>query len=188
MNQKKSSIFFNTCFFVQISYKGEKIILLRSICFMVAKVYVTSRLTAVFPCPECGKSENKDVSKFIGHETKIRLKYKCKCGYSFPVDLERRRSIRKNVCLSGFVHQGAERYPIVVEDLSQHGIKISFEQKFDFEKGQKIELEFILDDHHGSKILRQVKIKKIISDMTIGCEFLTAEHYDGLGKYFLFHN
>ncbi len=154
---------------------------------MALKVYVTSKVTAVFPCSECGKSENKDVSKFIGHKSKIRLKYKCRCGHAFSVDLERRRSIRKNVCLSGYMKSDTGKHEIVVEDISQHGMKVCLVQKLSFEIGQKIELEFILDDHHHSKIVRQVKVKKIISDMKIGCEFSNSEHYDDLGKYFLFH-
>lgn len=154
---------------------------------MAVKVYVTSKQTAVFSCPDCGRSENKDVAKFIGHKTKIRLKYKCRCGHAFSVDLERRRSKRKDVCLTGFLDDSSRKHEIVVEDISQHGMKVSLASKMSFEIGQNIELEFVLDDNHHSKIFRQVKVKKIISDTKIGCEFLSSEHYDDLGKYFLFH-
>lgn len=70
---------------------------------MAIKVFVTSNLTARFFCPECGKSKQKDVSKFMGPEAQVKLKYKCDCRHSFSVILERRRSIRKKVNLKGYI-------------------------------------------------------------------------------------
>ena len=61
---------------------------------MTIKIFVTSNIIAIFPCSKCGKSYQKDVSKYIGHETQVKLKYKCKCQNSFSVLLERRTKNR----------------------------------------------------------------------------------------------
>ena len=58
---------------------------------MATKIFITSNLMATFTCPECNESKRKDMSKFIKHETQVRLKYKCDCQHSFSVILERRR-------------------------------------------------------------------------------------------------
>lgn len=81
---------------------------------MTIKVFVTSNHIATFPCPKCGNSYQKDVSKFIGHETQVRLKYKCKCQNSFSVLLERRRAIRKEVNFKGFLIEKKQKIPIKI--------------------------------------------------------------------------
>jgi len=142
---------------------------------------------ANFICPECGKSKQKDVSKFIGHETQVKLKYKCDCQHSFFVILERRRSKRKKVQLNGHIIQGSKKYAITIEDLSKQGVRIKMVGDFHFKEEERIEIEFILDDPISSKISKEVRIKKIISPEDIGCEFISFDHDGNLGKYFLFY-
>jgi hypothetical protein len=154
---------------------------------MSIKVFITSDLMATFTCPECGKSKRKDISKFIGHETKVKLKYKCDCQHSFSVMLERRRSKRKILRLKGHIILGLKKHAIIIEDLSKHGIKIKLLKNIPLKEENKIEVEFILDDPNKSKILKEVRIKKIISPAVIGCEFISYEHFGNLGKYFLFY-
>lgn len=154
---------------------------------MAVKIFVTSKLTALFSCPECGHSDSKDVSKFIGHKTRVRLKYKCRCKHAFSVDLERRRSKRKGVHLEGSIISESKKYAMVVENISKHGLKIILSKRSGFEIGETVDIEFFLDDTHHSKIKRQVRIKKMISDTVFGCEFLSTDHFGELGKYFLFN-
>jgi hypothetical protein len=154
---------------------------------MTIKIFINSNLTANFICPECGKSELKDVSKFIGHKTTVKLKYKCKCKHSFSVILERRRSIRKEVNLKGEILYNSGKYAITIEDISKHGLKIKLSEILPFTKEGNINIRFILDDPNKSNIQTEVKIKKIISPVNIGCEFLSFQHHGNLGKYFLFY-
>ena len=153
----------------------------------VPRVFVTSTSTATFSCDECGKSYQKDVSRFIGHEAEVKLKYKCKCGHSFSVILERRRSIRKELSLRGCIIQNQKKWQGMVTDLSRHGVKFKALEKADLEVKRTAEVRFTLDTQKRSEISRLVKIKKKFSPMVFGCEFLDEEHFDDLGKYFLFH-
>lgn len=154
---------------------------------MDLKVFVTSNKMAIFPCSKCGKSYQKDVSKYIGHEAQVRLKYKCKCQNSFSVLLERRRSIRKKVNFKGYLLDKQQKIPITVIDISKHGMKIKILEKLLLKKGQKIRIEFNLDDPKKSIVSKTVQINKIIPPLSIGCEFMEQEHYGDLGKFFLFH-
>jgi predicted DNA-binding antitoxin AbrB/MazE fold protein len=151
------------------------------------KIFVTSDKMATFPCSECGKSYKKDVSKYIGHETQVRLKYRCKCKNSFSVLLERRRSIRKTVDFSGYLLNKQQRIPLTVIDISKHGMKIKILEKLPLKEGQKIQIEFSLDDPKKSIVSKTVQINKIMPSLTLGCEFIEQGHYGDLGKFFLFH-
>lgn len=151
------------------------------------KVFVTSNMEATFSCSKCGKTEQKDVSKFMGHKTQVKLKYKCKCQNSFSVILERRRSVRKNVRLKGSLIFQEKTYPITTADLSKHGIKIRLLNQPPLELEDIVTVELTLDDPGKSVVTKDVKIKKLTSDAGIGCEFLSPDHYDAFGKYFLFH-
>jgi len=151
------------------------------------KVFVTSNQMATFSCPQCGESQLKDVSKFFAHESQVRLKYKCKCHNSFSIILERRRSTRKDVNLKGSLIEKQQKSPITIIDISKHGIKIKILKKHTLTMGEKLEIEFILDDPNRSIVSKAVRINKIIPPMTISCEFIDFNHYGNLGKYFLYH-
>jgi len=155
--------------------------------YMVAKIFANSDFIATIPCPSCGKAYQKDVSKFMGHRTQVRLKYTCKCKHSFSVQLERRRSIRKDVHLKGRLIDENKKIPLTITDISKYGLKINFSNHIVYELGSIIHVEFVLDDPNDSHVSTQVKIKRFISPLCAGCEFLSNDHYDNLGKYFLFH-
>ncbi|MCP3874269.1 MAG: PilZ domain-containing protein [Desulfobacteraceae bacterium] len=154
---------------------------------MTLKVFITSNLMATFTCPECGKSKREDVSKFIGHETQVKLKYKCDCQHSFSAILERRRSKRKRVRLKGHIVLGLKKYAITIDDISKHGVRIKLLEKFPLKEEKRIKIKFILDDPNNSIISKEVRIKNIISPAIIGCEFVSYDHLGNLGKYFLFY-
>ncbi len=154
---------------------------------MVKKIFVNNDLHAAIPCSECGKSYRKDVSKFIGHKKEVKLRYTCKCGYQFPVLLERRRFVRKERRFRGYLLEGTNKAHIIILDLSKYGVKISLLQKHYFKEDDTLTIEFNLDDPGHSKVTTQVRVKRIISSTAIGCEFIGEDHYDALGKYFLFH-
>lgn len=154
---------------------------------MVTRIFANSDFVATIPCPACGKSYQKEVSKFIGHRAEVRLKYTCKCKHSFPVLLERRRSIRKEVVLKGYLIEKNGKTPLTIGDISKLGIRINFSRQVHFELDSIIDVEFTLDDPNCSCVSTQVKVKRLISPLCAGCEFMSHEHYDNLGKYFLFH-
>nr|WP_319494930.1 PilZ domain-containing protein [uncultured Desulfobacter sp.] len=151
------------------------------------KVFVTQELKATFACESCGQSYTKDVSKFIKHEAQVRLKNKCKCGHTFSVMLERRRVFRKEVSFKGVLIQNQNKYPGMVTDLSRNGIRFKTRDKAFFKQDHVAELVFALEKPNRCEIHRTVRIRKIFSEYSFGCEFEDTEHFDDLGKYFLFH-
>ena len=161
-----------------------------------SRVLVTSNLMATFSCPNCNKSRQQDISKFIEHETQVKLKCKCSCQHTFSVILERRRSVRKEkffhghmveVHTKGYVPQKSIKSKILIKNLSMHGIRIKTLEKIPLKKAEIIKIEFKLNDPKRSTILREVRIKKMVSSIDIGCEFISNDHYGYLNKYFLFH-
>lgn len=154
---------------------------------MVTKIFVNADLQATIPCPECKNTYQKDVSKFIGHKKEVKLKYTCKCKHQFTVLLERRRFIRKDKELNGYLISDRRKTPLKVLDISKYGIKLKLFSKNQPAVGDILTLEFILDDPGHSRVTTKVKIKRLLFPDTLGCEFLDPDHYDNLGKYFLFH-
>jgi len=151
------------------------------------KIFIASDLTANFTCPECGKSKEKDVSKFIKHKTQVKLKYRCSCQHSFSAILERRRSKRKKVQLSGSIIKDSTKHDIIIQDISKHGLRIKLKEHIRLKEEERIRIEFVLDDPNSSKISREVRMKKIIPPAGIKCDFISYDHHGNLGKYFLFY-
>ncbi len=75
----------------------------------------------------------------------------------------------------------------MVMDLSTKGLRVKLFGTVTPEKDSTITIKFTLDDPLHSKVETTVKVKRIISPNILGCEFCSPEHYDNLGKYFLFH-
>ena len=160
------------------------------------KILVTSGLTADLSCPSCGKSKSKDVSKFINHASQVKLKYKCACQHIQPIQLERRRSVRKerffsghlvDVYQKGYHSEKIFKSQIIIKDLSLHGIRLKILERIPLQEKNKIDIEFRLDDRDRSQIIRKVKIQKIITPLEMGCEFTSDQHYGHLEKYFVNH-
>lgn len=150
-------------------------------------VFVTPEQTATFACESCGNSNTKDVSKFVRHKARVRLKYKCKCGHIFSVILERRRVIRKEVRLKGVLTQNRKQYPGVITDLSPNGIRFETLGKALIKEDNRAEVKFTLDNPNRSEVRRHIRIRNAFSEYSFGCEFEDTEHFDDLGKYFLFY-
>ncbi|MFH2093631.1 MAG: PilZ domain-containing protein [Pseudomonadota bacterium] len=155
------------------------------------KIFISKNQTANISCSECKKNHIMDVSEFLGLKKAIRLTYKCLCGNTFPVLLERRKYVRKNVNFNGSLICGGKEYSclivdIVVMDISRYGLKVKLLKKLDLSVNQKIIINFELDDKNHSKISKEAFIRTI-NPPNIGVEFLYSEHYDKFGAYILFH-
>ena len=132
---------------------------------MPEKVFVNENNTATFICPKCNFSKTNNVSIYKDINKEVRMKVNCKCGHSFPIILERRKRYRKDVELPGnytYSSSGGEieRGTLVVRNISQGGL--SFKVKVDpkFSAGEKIFIEFRLDDKQKTFIKKEVLIAK----------------------------
>lgn len=149
--------------------------------------FVSPDLKTTLTCPQCSKTKRADVSKFMLRETQVKLKCRCACGHQFSAVLERRRSIRKEVSFPGRLILRQEKQKIRIKDLSMHGLKINLLDKTTFCAGDKIGIQFNIDDPLSSIVSRDVRIKELFGPTEVGCEFLNSDHTGNLGKYFLFY-
>lgn len=157
------------------------------------KIFVNDNKTIHVSCPKCGHGRNKDVSKYLdlSLDQAIQFKYHCPCGHSFSLQVERRRYVRKKVNFKGTLIFNRQKYnimilDILVLDISRYGLKIKLVDKFKIEKGQRITINFQLDDKYRSKVSKEAVVKNL-NFPTIGVEFLSHNHYDKFGAYILFY-
>jgi hypothetical protein len=146
------------------------------------KIYINEDNMATFICPKCEYLKIMDISKFKELNTAVRIKCKCKCGHAYSVLLERRRYFRKKTNLPGVFVLNEAEYPITIKDISRTGMKIMSSIKNGFSIGDRISVEFNLDDRDRSFIKRDVIIKKIDGSY-IGAEFPEPEFYGKLAPY-----
>jgi hypothetical protein len=152
---------------------------------MAEKIFLTKNAEAIVLCPECGKTKMMDFERFINTDREIKLKITCKCSHVFPVILERRRHVRKQVDFYGGLINGNKKYSIAVIDISRMGLKLRTKEVLDLNPDDKVVVEFILDDIGRSKVSKDVIIRKIDKEY-IGAEFLSQSHYDKFGTYLLY--
>jgi hypothetical protein len=154
---------------------------------MTEKVFIGSNDMATFKCPACSKTRTANVSRFRNIQKAVRVKCKCPCGHTYAVLLERRKHIRKDTNFTGsFIHEnGTERGTMRILDLSRSGLKIETNFPTQINVGDKLRVEFTLDDRQHSQVTKEVIIRSV-SGKSLGAEFTSLEHYDKLGSYLLF--
>jgi hypothetical protein len=103
------------------------------------------------------------------------------------MQLERRRHFRKPVNLVGmFFFRRGEGPPlkglIKVKDISQSGIQFSVNSMPEFDVGDKLLIEFTLDDEEHSQIREEGIVRRIQANI-VALSFNTTDHYGKLGRY-----
>ena len=71
---------------------------------------------------------------------------------------------------------------IRVRDISQSGIRFSINSMPDFAIGDKLVIQFTLDDHEHSQIQETGIVRRIQNNM-VGLSFKSIDHYGKLGQY-----
>ena len=145
----------------------------------VQMVYITSGNQVTFTCPQCEHPRVVNLADHDGLEKATTVKVSCReCGYKYRAILERRRQFRKSVNFSGSYTHLRNGRPVdngfmVVEDISRTGLKLRLAQKTAFAVGDKLKVEFRLDDVKRSSINKEVEIKIIFTD-GLGVEFTSV--------------
>ena len=149
---------------------------------MPEKFYITSENKVIIKCPKCSKTSPTDAKQFITSKREVKGKIKCPCGESFSFVIERRKNFRKQISIPG-------RYKItapssksttgnmVVKDISKTGLKITPIGSCTFLEGDKLLLEFKLDD----KQFTEIKIEGVVVNVMgnqIGVKFCIKDPYD----------
>ena len=178
----------------------------------IPRVFLAEEDTANFSCPMCNKYRVMDVSKYKKIQKAVRLKYKCQCGHSYSVILERRQGgLRKEAELFGEYAcirsgQAVIKGRLIVKDVSisgvrfqihqtnvnviQHGLSsatdVKIEQKSEkdatLQVGDKVITEFRLNDSKRS-LIKQEAVVRWISGAYVGAQFTAKKPPSALGFY-----
>lgn len=151
------------------------------------RVFVNDKGEGTFICPACNRGVIRDLSDYTEIPSALRLKCKCSCGHVYRVLVERRNHFRKPVNLMGrFIFEGNRKAPLRgllrIQNISQSGIQFSINTEPEFKVGDKLMIEFTLDDREQSQI-REEGIVRRIKNNIVGLAFNTTDHYGRLGQY-----
>ncbi len=142
-------------------------------------VYVGSDNKVALACPGCEKAKVVDVSKYLKSSGSVNLTYRFRCddcecghkdcneclhnecsqGYVNTVKLERRVHIRKDTMLPGKLTLNSDDHlPVQVLDLSRTGARIRVSSPITVKLGQKVIIDFQLDDRKKTAIQKEGKV------------------------------
>jgi hypothetical protein len=153
---------------------------------MVQKIFYTGTGAIDITCPKCGKIRQRDISKYLKMDKALNFKATCKCKHVFPVTIERRQHIRKQVNLKGVLIQRSQQYPVKISDISKFGMRLMTDRHPNIMEGERLVVKFVLDDQLRSEVSKDIVVRKKTGTY-VGCEFLSDDHYDAFGKYLLFY-
>ncbi len=139
------------------------------------KVFINEENIATFVCPKCEKAKTSDVSKYKDIDQAVKIKVRCPCTNVYSVLLERRKYYRKEVNLPGR-YKCAEKSiggPMKVKDMSRFGLKFDAGSVHLVAIGDKVAVEFTLDDSHNTFIQKDTIIKTV-HDAIVGAEFFNV--------------
>lgn len=166
-------------------------------------IYVTQDNKATISCPNCGKTKEVDVSKYMDIEKPVKIKYrfkcdKCNCGtrdcqgcdikdcsfdHQNTVLLERRKFYRKSVNLNGKCRPNkGKEVTVVITDISRTGLKFKlYMYNKEINIDDRLEIEFNLDDRSSTSIQKEVLVRKI-NGLSVGAEFTTVQPYNRIDQ------
>lgn len=154
---------------------------------MEIRIFVNAENMGTFICPSCKSVKTVNVLKYIKHKAKVKINCKCKCGYKYPAFLERRKYYRKSTNLKGTyftVRNKEKKEQMIVKDISRSGAGFETSVSPLCKVNEKICIEFILDNENKTLIKKEAVVVDVRGN-NVGLKFLSLDHYDALGPYFL---
>jgi hypothetical protein len=154
---------------------------------MTIRVFISEMGTAQFKCPECQDVRIVDLSRYKDVERALSVKISCsKCKHPFTAFVDRRLQYRKEVDLPGHyrvVISGKElpRRAMTVNDISRTGLRFKVASNGKLNVGDRIHLDFQLDDARKTEVEKEGVIRKIEGD-SIGVQFLESNPYNQADK------
>jgi hypothetical protein len=138
-------------------------------------------------CPTCLAVKSSTVSKF--RNVRHTVTVKCRCGNTFQVMFEFRKSRRKPTDLSGtyaMTPPASGTGQVKIKNLSLTGLCFEVAGFHDIRVGLKAMLTFTLDDRKKTQINKQVTIRSV-RGREIGVEFHQDQAFEkDLGFYLYF--
>ena len=155
----------------------------------MVKIPIDSLDTAVLTCPSCGRKKVMQVSCFELTEPETRVRLRCACEKQSEVILKKMDLRSSNLKLPGtYATQGETKQygRITVKRLNSIGLVFTIIVGRDLPVGQKLLLEFVLDDVKQS-IVRKEAIVVATHMRHVSVRFLCPDHFDNLGPYLFFN-
>lgn len=153
---------------------------------MASNIFVNIENMAVFKCPECGLARTEDMTAHQSLGKTIETKCTCKCGHIFfvTVIMEKRKYYRKETSLPGqFSTLNRQTSGLItVKNVSLSGLRFKLNESKNLKVGDRVNVEFTLDDKQRSVIQKEAEIK-LITGLNIDAEFSNVELYGRLGPY-----
>ena len=137
----------------------------------IKKLYVDPAGMVTFICPKCGESRKESAEQY--KEYKGSVKIECRCTNVYEVQLEFRKSFRKETFLDGLYYRtshSGDWGKMVVRDLSLGGCRFETSKANLLDLGEEIKIEFVLDDSRNSNIRKNAVVSDI-EGRFVGCKF-----------------
>ncbi len=154
------------------------------------RVFISSKGTATFICPQCHQTKTVDVCKYAKCDKRVKVNVKCPCGHAYLTTLEKRKQYRRQTNLPGtYIHivdgRRVGKGWLTVRDVSATGLKLEIKSPPALSVGDHLEVEFHLDDAHRTLISKHVVIRNL-KGCSVGAEFSATETLGkALGFYLL---
>lgn len=147
------------------------------------RAFINKDNQATFVCPSCGDARIIDVSKYLAIDKSVRFKRKCRCGQTTLFILERRRFYRKPVEIKGTcqIIKNNSRVSVCIRDISRSGLKIELLEDAALDVGDKLFVEFRLDNKQRTLIQREVVVREK-SGLIIGAEIASRDPNNPIDK------
>lgn len=138
------------------------------------RAFVSEDGIAFITCPYCNLTKQVSVADLIGKTSKVKVR--CRCKQTFTFEFEFRQSHRKKTNLNGIyeVLSGKGGGRATIEDLSEHGLGFLTSGRNRVQVGQKIMINFSLDDQPQTMLKKRAVIRSV-SDNRVGCEFTRGQ-------------
>jgi hypothetical protein len=137
----------------------------------IKKLYVDKDGVVTFVCPKCSESQRESVAQYKDQTGNIKVE--CKCSNVYEVQLEFRKSFRKETFLDGLYYRAShpgDWGKMTIRDLSLGGCRFETSKAHLLDLGEEIKLEFVLDDPRRSNI-RKKAVVSAIEGRLVGCKF-----------------
>ena len=144
----------------------------------IMKVFVNQDDKALLLCPHCGTRRKVNVEKFKNR--KEPLKVRCRCQSAFNVQLESRRSSRKETYSQGYYRklpEDNEWGKILIRNVSRLGIGFVTLTTHNVKSGDQIRITLTSDNVNQGDIDKDATVK-FVKDKYLGCEFTEPLHLE----------
>jgi len=137
----------------------------------IKKIYADANGLVMFVCQDCGKVQKEQAQAYKGIRGPVKIQ--CKCGNAYDVEIEFRRSCRKETRLDGIYSTASTPgnwVKMIVKDLSMQGCKFETPKANLLNPDEEIKIEFRLNNSKNS-LIRKRAIVRYVSNNYVGCEF-----------------